>query len=246
MTEWYKKSFGNDYLLVYKHRDLQGAYDEVRRMMEWLELPEGAEVLDLCCGMGRHSMALTSFGFTVTGVDLSEVLLAEARKLDAQEEVTWIQGDMREVPLQYSFDAVVNLFTSFGYFDVESDNERVLREMHRLLKPGGRFIVDFLNPDYVKARLVPQSERVEGPLRIEERRRIEDGFVRKTILIQEEGSASEPRQYEEQVKLLSQETFLGMLDRAGLSVDAVYGGYDASAYDPASSLRMIFVGRRGA
>lgn len=243
MTEWYEKSFGQDYLLVYKHRDLQGAYEEVRRMMEWLELPEGAEVLDLCCGMGRHSMALHRFGFQVTGVDLSEVLLAEARKLDGEGEVRWIRGDMRSVPLTESFDAVVNLFTSFGYFSDSADNEQVLKEIRRLLKPGGRFIIDYLNPAYVAAHLVPHSVRTEDEITIEERRRIEDGFVRKTIVLQDERNRGE-RVYEEQVKLIDRDTFLTMLNRAGLVVDAVYGGYDASPYEPADSKRMIFVGRR--
>lgn len=243
MSEWYTKSFGNDYLLVYKHRDLQGAYDEVRRMMEWLELPEGAEVLDLCCGMGRHSMALTRFGFRVTGVDLSEVLLAEAQRLDADGEVTWVRGDMRDVPLEGPFDAVVNLFTSFGYFDDERDNARVLGEIRRLLRPGGKFIIDYLNPAYVTSCLVPASERTENGIRIQERRRIEDGFVRKTITLTEEG-ADAPRVYDEQVRLIPQERFAGLLSEAGLQADLLYGDYDASAYDPQRSKRMIFVGRR--
>lgn len=243
MAEWYEKSFGQDYMLVYKHRDLQGAYEEVRQMMEWLELPEGAEVLDLCCGMGRHSMALHGFGFRVTGVDLSEVLLAEAQKLDREGEVRWIRGDMRSVPLNGPFDAVVNLFTSFGYFADPVDNEQVLKEIRRLLKPDGRFIIDYLNPAYVAANLVPHSVRTEGEVMIDERRRIEDGFVRKTIVLKDEKSRGE-RVYEEQVKLIEREAFLEMLHRAGLAVDAVYGGYDASLYEPASSKRMIFVGRR--
>ncbi|MCZ8513298.1 methyltransferase domain-containing protein [Paenibacillus filicis] len=243
MSEWYTKSFGRDYLLVYKHRDLQGAYEEVRTMMEWLELPEGAEVLDLCCGMGRHSMALTRFGFKVTGVDLSEVLLTEARRQDTEREVRWVQGDMRQVPLTDSFDAVVNLFTSFGYFDNEADNERVIREIHRLARPGGRFIIDFLNPGEVVRSLVPYSERQEGDIRIEERRRIEDGFVRKTIVLTEAGENGE-RTYEEQIRLIGRERFEAMLRIAGLQVDDVFGGYDASPYESGSSKRMIFVGRR--
>ncbi|WP_159881110.1 class I SAM-dependent methyltransferase [Paenibacillus puerhi] len=244
MSDWYTKSFGDDYLIVYKHRDMQGAYEEVRRMMEWLELPEGSEVLDLCCGMGRHSMALTGFGFHVTGVDLSEVLLTEARKLDKRGEVTWVRGDMRQVPLEGPFDAVVNLFTSFGYFEDDQDHERVLGEIRRLLSSEGRFIIDFLNPDYVRSHLVPHSVRVEEGLRIEETRRIKDGYVCKTIVLQEEGSA-DSRVYEERVKLIGLESFRSMLERAGLAVDAVYGGYDASDYSPADSKRMIFVGRRG-
>jgi SAM-dependent methyltransferase len=244
MSGWYTKSFGDDYLIVYKHRDMQGAYEEVRRMMEWLELAEGSEVLDLCCGMGRHSMALTDFGFRVTGVDLSEVLLSEARRLDTKEEVVWVRGDMREVPLEGPFDAVVNLFTSFGYFDDDVEHERVLGEIRRLLRHGGRFIIDFLNPDYVQRHLVPHSVRTEDELRIEETRRIENGYVCKTIVLQEIGS-DDKRIYEEKVKLIGQDAFRAMLERSGLIVDAVYGGYDASAYTPAESKRMIFVGRRG-
>jgi ubiquinone/menaquinone biosynthesis C-methylase UbiE len=243
MSEWYKKSFGDDYLLVYKHRDLEGAYNEVKRMIEWLKLPAGAEVLDLCCGMGRHSMALTDFGYNVTGVDLSEVLLREAVRMDSEGKVRWIQGDMREVPLNETYDAVVNLFTSFGYFEEAEENERVLKEIHRLLSPEqGQFIIDYLNADQVAANLVPFSKREEGNCTIEESRKIEDGFVRKTIVIREPGT--QERVYSEQVRLYGLENFLGMLKDAGLEVQHVYGGYDASPYNKTDSKRMIFVGRR--
>lgn len=242
MAEWYEKSFGSDYLLVYKHRDLQGAYNEVRSMMEWLELPEGSEVLDLCCGMGRHSLVLTDFGFKVTGVDLSEALLAEARRKDTGGEVRWVRGDMREVPLDDTFDAVVNLFTSFGYFEDDAENVRVLREIKRLLKPGGSFIIDYLNPQYIADHLVPESERTDGSVLIRERRRIENGFVKKQIVLSEGG---EERTYEERVKLYDRERFDALLKEAGLAADRLYGGYDASPYEPETSPRMIYVGRKG-
>lgn len=244
MSDWYRKSFGDDYLLVYKHRDMKGAYDEVKRMIEWLQLPQGSSVLDLCCGMGRHSMALRDFGYKVTGVDLSGVLLSEAAKLNENKEVRFLQGDMRDVPLKESFDAVVNLFTSFGYFEHDEENERVLREMYRLLAPEGKgkFIIDFMNPDYVRQHLVPLSSRTEGSITIEEARKIEDGFVRKTIMVKEPGI--EERTYLEQVKLYSLASFMEMLDRSGLEVSQVYGDYNASEYDRNESKRMIFVGHR--
>ncbi|MEK3720891.1 class I SAM-dependent methyltransferase [Paenibacillus sp. FSL H8-0034] len=244
MSDWYKNSFGDDYLLVYKHRDMQGAYNEVKGMIEWLKLDQGAEVLDLCCGMGRHSMALTDCGYKVTGIDLSGVLLKEAVRLDTQQKVQWIQGDMRDVQINQQFDAVVNLFTSFGYFEEDAENEKVLQEIYRLLKPSGQgqFIIDFLNPEFVERNLVPFSKRTEGSSTIEETRKIEDGFVRKTIVVSEPGA--EDRSYLEQVKLYHQEAFLTMLDRVGLEVLHVYGAYDASPYDKTESKRMIFVGRR--
>ncbi|SDN58225.1 Methyltransferase domain-containing protein [Paenibacillus sp. yr247] len=239
---WYQESFGDDYLKVYKHRDLQGAYHEVKKMIDWLGLKQGAEVLDLCCGMGRHSMALAEFGYEVTGVDLSEVLLNEAVNLDNSKQVKWLHGDMRKVPLERQFDAVVNLFTSFGYFDNDEQNEKVLHEMYRLLKENGRFIIDFLNPGYVQEHLVPQSDRTEEDMLIRETRVIEDGCVRKRIVISQKGAPD--RHYLEQVKLYDRAAFEMMLDKAGLHIDNVYGGYDGQAYEAETSSRLIFVGHK--
>lgn len=239
---WYEESFGDDYLIVYKHRDTAGAYDEVRAMIGWLELPQGASVLDLCCGMGRHSLALADFGYRVTGVDLSGVLLAEARSRDTARRVEWLQGDMRRIPATGPFDAVVNLFTSFGYFEDDAENEAVVREIVRVLKPGGRFIIDFLNAPYVRAHLVPHSVRREGELLIEEQRASEDGFIKKTIVVREPGKPK--RRYYEQVKEYSLEQFRKMTAAAGLRIDDVYGGYDGRSYEPVDAPRLILTGTK--
>ena len=242
MAEWYEQSFGEDYLLVYKHRDFSGAYREVKAMMDWLSLPAGSAVLDLCCGMGRHSLALTEFGYRITGVDLSEVLLAAARRADPNQRVRWIRGDMREVPLQEQFDAVVNLFTSFGYFAIEADNRKVLCEIDRLLKPGGRFLIDFLNPGYVERTLVPHSVRIDGEDTIQEYRKIEGGFVKKDIVIQSDGKPE--RRYEEQVRLFALADFHRLMEDTSLVIDHVYGGYDGSSYEEDRSVRMIMTGKK--
>lgn len=242
MSSWYEESFGQDYLLVYKHRDIQGAQSEVRKMTDWLHLREGAEILDLCCGMGRHSLALVESGYRMTGMDLSDVLLAEARRMDEREQVSWIKGDMRSIPLEGPFDAVVNLFTSFGYFDNDSENAAVLREIGRVLKPGGRFILDYLNPGYVVKNLVPASERNDGETIIREKRSIEEGCVRKRIIISEPGSPD--RHYLEQVKLYGLKDFGRLLEGSGLTVDAVYGNYSGEPFDIEQSQRLILVGTR--
>ncbi|WP_068783155.1 class I SAM-dependent methyltransferase [Paenibacillus phocaensis] len=243
MAEWYELSFGEDYLLVYKHRDAQGAKHEVQRMIRWLHLASGAKVLDLCCGMGRHSLALAEAGYKVTGVDLSEVLLREARRLDSERRVTWHQADMRRLPLlDQTFDAAVNLFTSFGYFREDAEQIKVLKEVARVLKPGGSFLLDYLNPADVKARLVPQSEREDHGERIVERRRIEDGYVFKDIAITAPGGV--PRHYMERIKLYGLEDFRRMLKEAGLELQNVHGDYNEERYDPDTSRRMILVGVR--
>lgn len=239
---WYKESFGEDYLIVYKHRDLHGARQEVKRMVDWLQLPEGATIFDLCCGMGRHSMILSEFGYDVTGMDLSEVLLQEAKKADEQKQIRWLHGDMRQIPVNEQYDAVVNLFTSFGYFEDDQENQQVLHEMNRILKPDGRFIIDFLNPEYVKLNLVPSSERETDGLVIKEQRSIEGGYVQKRIQISEEGQPE--RRYLERVRLYELAQFEKMLKIAELSLSHVYGDYKQSAYDPATSPRMIMVGNK--
>lgn len=242
MCEWFERSFGQDYLLVYKHRDLQGAYEEVRKMIGWLRLAPGARVLDLCCGMGRHSQALADAGYEVTGVDLSETLLDEARKSDREGRIRWLSGDMRRLPLDsMQFDAVVNLFTSFGYFEEDGEHLQVLREMKRVLKPGGQFIIDYLNSSYVERHLVPFSEREEDGVTITEKRRIEDGYVKKTITISDKKGGK--RQYLERVKLYRLPQFTDMLQQAELRAIHVYGSYDEMPYDEALSPRMIFVGQ---
>lgn len=244
MTEWYEESFGEDYLLVYKHRDIQGAVHEVQKMASWLHLPAQGRVLDLCCGMGRHSLVLSEEGYQVTGVDLSDVLLEEAKEMDQEQAVTWISGDMRQLPLPSSeFDAVLNLFTSFGYFKKDKEHIKVLQEIYRVLKPNGCFIIDFLNPAYVSQNLVPESSRISEGQRILERRKIENGYVTKDITITDV-YGGEPRHYQERVKLYTLDEFKEMVEAAGLCIDQVHGSYDEDQYKPETSPRMIFVGRR--
>ncbi|WP_166240415.1 class I SAM-dependent methyltransferase [Paenibacillus turpanensis] len=245
MDAWYTKSFGDDYLLVYKHRDMEGAAAEVKAMINWLKLPDQATVLDLCCGTGRHSQALAEAGYRVTGVDLSDRLLEEAHKTNSDGKIRFVRGDMRHVPLEGPFDAVVNLFTSFGYFDEERENQLVLREIARLLKPEGRFIIDYLNAPYIAERLVPYSEREDGGVRIEERRSLEDGFVRKRISIRSAEAPEQERHYMEQVKLYGLADFKRLLKGTGLLLDRIYGGYDGSEYDPVHSTRLIMTGHKG-
>ncbi|MMZ64973.1 hypothetical protein D1872_273400 [compost metagenome] len=121
----------------------------------------------------------------------------------------------------------------------------MLREIHRMLKPQGRFIIDFLNPAYTAAHLVPVSQRVDDGQRIDEQRAIEHGYVKKWITITNEANPGEaPRRYVERIKLYSRETFEAMLVEAGLVLEQVHGGYDEERYDPERSPRMIMVGRR--
>jgi ubiquinone/menaquinone biosynthesis C-methylase UbiE len=243
LDEWYRESFGEDYLIVYRHRTLSAAEREVRRMIGWLGLPAGARVLDVGCGTGRHALALGKLGYRVTGLDLSETLLTHARRLAPEMGIDWHLGDMREMPFPANrFDAVVNWFTTFGYFATDAENARVLGEIARVLKPGGRFLIDYLNPAHVRRHLVPLSERLDEPTgcRIREERAIRDGRVIKRITVTP--PAGQPRRYVESVRLYGLDVFRRMAREAGLSIQQVRGDYDGAAYDAETSERLILIG----
>lgn len=244
--EWYEQSFGEDYLLVYKHRNPLEAERFIQNAIKWLGLPSGSRVLDLCCGAGRHALVLAEAGYRVTGVDLSPVLLRKARENDPAGRVRWVESDMRDLPadgsFSQSFDGVVNLFTSFGYFEQDSEQLKVLYQIRDSLKPGGLFLIDVLNEAFTRKHLVPVSKRVEGGTVITENRSIENGFVTKQIAIEEAGRSD--RGYTERVKLYSLQAMSDMITEAGLLLEAVYGDYDGAAYEPEQSPRMILRGRR--
>jgi ubiquinone/menaquinone biosynthesis C-methylase UbiE len=144
--DWYEGFFGADYLAV-APRDPERTTREADFVVERLGLEPGNRILDLACGHGRHAVELARRGFRVTGLDLSEPSLAEAREAAAAAgvDLELVLGDMRELPWTGEFDAVVSIFTAFGYFADESDDERVLAEVERALRPGGSFLLDVVN-----------------------------------------------------------------------------------------------------
>ncbi len=112
------------------------------RLIELLELPDGAKILDCPCGQGRHAHLLAEAGYTVMGFDYSMPLLRIARQRGTGRRLRYRQGDMRALPAEWTgrFDAVLNLFTSFGFFDDVRDDARVITEFARVLAPGGRLV----------------------------------------------------------------------------------------------------------
>ena len=139
-SPWWATQFDQQYLHEYEPLfDLGQDRREVARLLEVLALPSGARVLDCPCGQGRHAHLLAEAGFNVDALDYSATLLDQARARGTGTTLRYIQGDMRALPGRWSgrFDAVVNLFTSFGFFDEPQDDLRVLAQFARVLKPGG-------------------------------------------------------------------------------------------------------------
>jgi SAM-dependent methyltransferase len=147
---WYEEFFGEDYMRFHLRggewlEDRTGTQCDF--VVSALELQPGARLLDLCCGQGRHAVEFAKRGFRVTGLDLSEYLLRLARERAEQTgvEVEFVRGDMRDLPWENEFDAVANLFTSFGYLETDEEDRRVLAAVRKALRPGGLLLVDHHN-----------------------------------------------------------------------------------------------------
>jgi len=239
-ADWYASAFDTLYPILYAHRSVESARQEAAFAIEQLKLDECGIVLDLCCGGGRHLLHLATSCHELIGLDYSGDLLAIAKD-HLPERVQLVRGDMRALPFVSAFDAAANFFTSFGYFQEEAENRAVLESLSRALKPGGRFFMDYLNPEYVVNTLVPASEREHEGLLIEERRWIDCGRVNKTTRVFEDGVLKADAS--ESVRLYPLECMRELLADAGLAVEAVYGNYDAASYC-SERPRMILVGQR--
>jgi len=244
MAQWYREFFDDLYLRVYQPLE---APEQVRREVDFivkaLDLPAGAKVLDLCCGQGRHSLELARRGFQVVGVDLSEALLYAARKRAESEglSVTFLHCDMREIDFADEFDAVINMFTSFGYLESEAEDEKVLGKVAQALKSGGKFLLDVVNRDRLVRDFQAREWHAadEGWLVLEERTfdHLSGRMETRWVCVARDGVRYERLS---SVRLYTASELRMMLERAGLKVTNLFGDYDGSPYSW-DSQRLIVV-----
>ena len=244
MTDWYEESFGRNYLALYPHRDIEEARSDVAAIVDLIDPPKDGPLLDLCCGAGRHLLALHETGFdSLTGVDLSQVLLDVARRqLDAAggAGIRLLRSDMRKIPFSDQFATVLSLFTSFGYFPDSAEDEAALRAAYAALRPDGTLLMDTLNRAWTVEHLKPHSEEKIDGVRVAIRRTLSpDGLrVEKETRVETEGEP--PKVYHESVRMYTDTEMQEMLDRSGFIGTRFYGGLDGRLYD-ADSPRMIAV-----
>lgn len=244
---WFEEYFGEDYFEIYEGLLVpEGPVDQVEGITSLLQLQPGAEVLDLACGHGRHAIPLAKRGFEVTGYDLSETFLEKARA-DAEAQgagVRWIQGDMRDLSFEAEFDAAINIFTAFGYFEDPKDDLKTLTRVRRALRPGGRFLMETLHRDALQARFNPRGfdRTSKGSIILHERRwdLERDVLDDDVTLIRPDGSRTE---YRTSVRMRSLDEYLALLREAGLEPEAWYGGLDGSPLG-LNSYRLALVSRR--
>jgi SAM-dependent methyltransferase len=235
MTDWYADdSFWETfqgYMFDSRRLALTGA--EVDQMSSLLGLQSGAAVLDLCCGIGRHSIEFARRGFKVTGVDRTLPYLDQARSGASKEnlKIEFVQADMREFSRPAAFDGAINFFTAFGYFDDPADDAKVARNLFDSLKPGGRLIVDVVGKEILAGRFRERdwSRRDDGTIMLEERR-VLDGWKRlESRWIRIRGN--ERREATLILRLYSGAELESVLRAAGFREVSLYGSLSAKAYD---------------
>ena len=235
---WYTEWFGSEYLELYAHRDEEEAERHVELVERLFAGESPRAILDLACGAGRHTAALRGRGHGAYGVDLSLTLLPQGPR------GRLAAGDMRRLPFAGgSFDWVLNFFTSFGYFETERENFRVLEEVVRVLAPGGRFLIDLMNLDSTLAHLREYERREEGERRVEIRRSWDPVGRRLDKRIRLVSPGREPRTFLESVRAYTRDEVVIGMRWAGLEVTDVFGDFAGERYGPDSE-RLILVARK--
>ena len=244
--EWWSSYFDEKYLLEY-----EPLFDPVRdraeaaRMIDVLALPVGARILDCPCGQGRHAHLLAEAGYLVEGVDYSATLLAVAKRRGAGPSLRYTRADMRKLPARFTgrFDAVVNVFTSFGFFADPSDDRRVVREFARVLKPGGVLLWHGGSRDGVSARFLTRDwwRTRDGTLVAQERSFDPlSGFL--TIESHWQGPKRRGRR-DHRIRLYSATHLAELFRDAGLVVEQAYDGWADRPLRRRSS-EMLLVARK--
>ena len=245
-ADWWNTYFDAQYLLEYEPIfDFARDRREVARLMEILALPSGARLLDVPCGQGRHAHLLAEAGFRVDGLDYSAHLLAQARKRGTGPALRYTRGDMRKLPARWTgrFDAVVNLFTSFGFFTDPADDARVIDEFARVLQPGGVLVWHGGNRDGVMAHFLARDwwETQDGTLIAHERSF--DGLSGVLTIRSTWRGKKSSGEREHRIRLYTPTRLAELCADAGLVVEQAYDGFNDRELRRRSS-EMLLVARK--
>ncbi len=234
---WFASWFDTPYYhILYKDRDYTEAQLFMDNITHYLNLPDDAKVLDLACGKGRHSVYLNRLGYDVTGADLSENSIIEAKKFE-NDKLRFTVHDMREACSE-KYDAIFNLFTSFGYFENDSDNLKTLKAIKNSLTEYGFAVIDFMNVQKVIENLVPDEIKEIDGITFKIQRYHKDGYIFKEINFEDKG---QDFHYTEKVKALTLNDFETLMDEAGIYLLDIFGDYKLRKFYSSESDRLIMV-----
>lgn len=243
-SEWFKDWFETDeYLKVYRHRNESDAEDLINLIINNVSLPKSSQILDMACGTGRHSMLLAKMGFEVSAVDLSENMLAVARNTAEIEnlKIKFIKSDLRNFVHPGRFDLILSLFTSFGYFENDEENFKILRTAYEHLKNKGYLVLDFFNKYYIELNLIEESFDKIDNIEIIQKRKIDGLRVVKEISIKKNDHS---KNFYESVRMYNKDELISELVRIGFVIEKTFGDYLGNKFDQHSSPRIILIAKK--
>ncbi len=244
MKAWFEDWFNTEeYLNVYKHRNEEDAKELVELILENIDIPRNSKVLDLACGPGRHSILFAQKGYKVSAVDLSKNLLKVAfdSAVKSSVNVNFIEADLRNLCIKPKFELVVNLFTSFGYFQDDKENYKLFGRAFYFLNDNGYFILDYFNKNFIEKNIIPRSEDYIGHHKIIQERKIEGNRVIKKITILNNNTE---RHFMESVRMYSKDELMNEIEKRGFKVQKIFGGIRGRTFDLETSPRIIIIARK--
>lgn len=234
---WFSTWFDSPYYhILYKNRNEEEAQVFMDNITHYLNMPENGTILDLACGKGRHSIYLNKLGYNVTGVDLSENSIAIANE-SSNESLRFKTQDMRE-PMNETFDAVFNLFTSFGYFDTYEDNIKTLKAIKDSINEYGFGVIDFFNSDFIVENLLAEETKEIDGITFNIKRFVENRKIIKEIRFEDKG---ESFYFTEKVSAFTLSDFESMMEEAGIYLLEIFGDYKLRKFYKTQSERLIMI-----
>jgi SAM-dependent methyltransferase len=238
---WFESWFDSPYYhLLYQNRDSNEAKHFINNLLDDLSLPKQAKLLDLACGKGRHSIYFSQKKLITTGIDLSTQSIHYAQQFE-NNKLSFFIHDMR-LPFRVNyFDVVMNLFTSFGYFEKESDNLKTIQSAALALKKGGVLVIDFMNSEKIINEIIPFEEKTVSDVSFQITKKLVNRFLRKEISFTDNG---ETFSFCENVKALQLKEFENYFSKSGLELVKTFGNYDLAPYQALHSDRLILMAQK--
>lgn len=231
-ADWFNSPF---YHKLYKNRDESEAQYFIDNLVAFLKPQFTDKILDLACGKGRHAIYLNTKGFDVDACDLAPESIEFAKKHE-NEKLHFFVQDMRDNLTENKYDLVLNLFTSFGYFENLDDNLKTLKSVNQSLKKNGELIIDFFNADYVLQNLIPKEQKsIDGTI-FNITKRVTNNIIYKEINFESE---NKNYQFIEQVQALKKSDFEFLLAQSGFKIETIFGNYKLEKYNAITSERLI-------
>jgi SAM-dependent methyltransferase len=244
VNEWYKDWFSSPYYeILYFRRNEEEATRFIGYLLNYLQPAPGSTMLDVACGKGRHSKALACLDFDVTGIDLSEPFIKDA-KLYEKENLHFFLHDMRMPFRTNYFDYAFNFFTSFGYFRTMREHGNAVRSVAQSLKKRGVFVIDYLNVHYTENHLMKNEVKLINGISFSINRWHDEHHFYKRILIEDAAHPGRRQTFTERVAKFSPGVFTDMLAYQGMQVTNIFGDYELGVYDIRESPRMIITAKK--